>query len=233
MLIFTLEMFFLPHNIRSKFLFCNKNRHLDKNLLHPKKTMLYCTPINNFYVKQIKQTIMTDRTFLLKLIASGDALPSYAVRDLFMLENSTELIKAYIKRHSFNIWDNTMCLLFDRPDSPELVLAYVKEGHTFNPELEYKLFELPNAQEVLTIYVAHNLLFSNLAQLKLFMFPNVVDILRTYIEQGNPLGPKAQVKLFDLPAPYAKEIVKLYAKYNFNLCPDFKRLMRKNRWNLN
>lgn len=173
---------------------------------------------------------MTDREFLLKLLAHPQTkeLTHDQLTELFKLENNTELIKAYVKKHPFGPWDNTQMLLFDRPDSPELILFYIKKGYGFNPELEYKLYELPNATEVISEYIKKHELYSNLAQLKLFAFPNAADILKSYIENRHKLGAKAQLKLFDLPN--AEAMVKLYSALNFELSKDFKRLMHKNGW---
>ncbi|MCM1323543.1 MAG: hypothetical protein NC218_05230 [Acetobacter sp.] len=174
-----------------------------------------------------------EKQFLISLLESGIKLNRALVVKLFELPDATEIVKAYLSRNYFTAFDNLQLLMFGRPDSPELILYYVEQGYGINPQIEEKLFELPNAEEVIKAYTAHHQLYSNLAQLKLFMFPDVVDILRTYIRNGHPLNAKAQVKLFDLPAPYAEEMVKLYKAKNFELCRNFRHLLRKNRWHKN
>lgn len=171
---------------------------------------------------------MTDREFLISLLASGIKLSREKLTMLFQLEDAAEPIKAYLKRNAFDAWSNDLLLIFNRPDSPELVLFYVQQGYGIMPDLEYKLFELPNAEEILTAYVAKHKLHSNLAQLKLFAFPSAPQILKLYIENRHELIPKAQIKLFDLPN--AKELVKRYAALNFNLCKEFRRLTYNKGW---
>lgn len=171
---------------------------------------------------------MTDREFLISLLKSGIKLSREKLTMLFQLEDAAKPIKAYLKRNAFDAWSNDCLLLFNRLDSPELVLFYVQQGYSFPPDIEYKLYELPNAEEILTIYMVKHPLHSNLAQLRLFAFPNAPDILKSYIENRHPLNPQAQLKLFDLPN--AEELVKRYNALNFELCKDFKRLMRKKGW---
>lgn len=173
------------------------------------------------------------KQFLISLLKSGIKLNREHVIKLFALPDATEVILAYLSRNPFGPFDNCQMLMFGRPDSPELITHYVEHGYGINPELEEKLFEQPNAEDIIKEYTAHHPLYSNLAQLKLFMFPDVVDILRTYIEKGHSLNPRAQVKLFDLPAPYAEELAKLYKARNFELCRNFRHLLRKNRWHKN
>lgn len=171
---------------------------------------------------------MTDREFLVLLLSSGIQLSGEKLTMLFQLENATELVKAYVKRNAFPAWSNDVLLLFNRADSPELVLFYVQQGYGFMPDVEYKLFELPNAEEILTIYVARHRLHSNLAQLKLFAFPNAPEILKLYIGKRHELNPQAQLKLFDLPN--AEELVRRYIALNFNFSKEFRRLARKKGW---
>ncbi len=171
---------------------------------------------------------MTDREFLISLLKSEIKLSREKLTMLFQLENATEPIKAYLKRNAFAAWSNDILLMFNRPDSPELVLFYVQQGYNITPNIEYKLFELPNAEEILTAYVVKNQLYSNLAQLKLFAFPSAPEILRLYVENRHELNHKAQIKLFDLPN--AKELVKRYTALNFNLCKEFRRLAYKRGW---
>ena len=87
-------------------------------------------------------------------------------------------------------------LLFNEPNSPQLVLDFIKDGECLCDGAQLLMLDLENALELVEIYT-HKFPLCEEAELKLFELENAKDVIGEYIEYY-PFFHEAELKLVEL-----------------------------------
>ena len=100
-------------------------------------------------------------------------------------------------------------LLFNEPNSPQLVLDFIKDGECLCDGAQLLMLDLENALELVEIYT-HKFPLCDEAELKLFELHDAEKFIKVYIKEFS-FCREAEVKLFELEN--AKEVVEEYIKF--------------------
>lgn len=127
---------------------------------------------------QLKLFECKESTKLLKLYCctKGYQLSVEAESKLTEHPDFEEIYESY----TYNLRQESIAKLFDRPNASELILQCVTDGSELSKENEAKLFELENTAEIISKYIKENKLFDENEPL-LLKLDNAAEVVKNYL----------------------------------------------------